>query len=141
NHIAAAFDLNPIADFDAQALDFVHVVESGPTHSGAADGNRFQHGDGCQFASSANLHDDVLNLGDAGASSIFVGNRPSRSLPGVTEFLLQPGTIDLNDDSVNLVGQLLPLGFLPLDEGPDFIKVFHQLSAGIDLESGGIEGI
>ena len=45
NHVAAALDLDPVAELEAEALDEVGVVQRGAADGGAADEDRRQLGD------------------------------------------------------------------------------------------------
>ena len=42
NHIAAALDLDPVADLYSEPLDLIHVVQRGARNRRAANRNRLQ---------------------------------------------------------------------------------------------------
>ena len=102
--VAAALDLDPIANFHPQALDLVHVVERSAADRGAADGNGFQHRHRSEFSGTAHLHDNIFNLRDSSAGGVLVGDGPARCFAGVAEFLLDGAVIDFDHDAVDLVG-------------------------------------
>ncbi len=60
--IAAALDFHPVADLHAQALDLVHVVQSGAADGGAADGHGLQGRDRREFPGASDLHQNVFDL-------------------------------------------------------------------------------
>ncbi len=122
DHIATALDFDPIADLHAQAFDFIHVMKRGAADGSSADGNRLQHRNRREFAGAAHLHEDVFDLGHASAGGVLVGDGPARSFAGVSQFVLQCRAIDLDYDAVDFVGQGLALGFLLLDEAPEFVE-------------------
>ena len=86
--IAAALDLNPIADLHPQTFNLIHIMQSGATDGGATDRHRLQHCHGSQFAGPADLHTNVFNLRDAGPGRVFVGDRPARGFARVTRVRL-----------------------------------------------------
>ena len=114
DHVAAALDFHPVANLHAQALDFVHVVQSGAADRGSADGNRLQCRDRREFSGASDLHQDVFDLRDARARRVFVGDGPARGFAGVAQFSLQSSAIHLDDDAVDFVGQRFALGFFLL---------------------------
>ena len=65
DHVAAALDLDPVADEQAEALDEVGVVERGAADGGAADEGWRQFGYGGQLAGATYLHGDTEDLGHA----------------------------------------------------------------------------
>src|SRR5262252_4989152 len=136
DHIPAAFDLNPVADFYAQALDLVHVVKRGARDSSAANGHRLEPSDGCEFSCSPDLRDDVFDLGDRASRGVLVGDRPARSFASKSEFALERGAVDLNDNAVYFVRQRVAFPFPALDKLPDLAKILCKLVMRIHLESG-----
>ena len=103
DHIATTFHFYPVANFYAQAFDEIHIVQSGATHRGAADGDRLQHGRRCKLSSSAYRDHHVFDLRDAAAGSEFIRNRPARSFAREAEFVLQRNAIDFDNDAVDFV--------------------------------------
>src|SRR5580704_13049071 len=89
NHVAATFHFHPVADFYAEAVDLVHVVEGGATDRGATDGNWPERRYRREFAGAPDLHQNVFDRGDAPTRCIFVSDGPARGFAGVAEFLLQ----------------------------------------------------
>src|SRR5262249_13293676 len=78
DYIASTFDFHPVADLHAQALDLVHVVQSGPAYGCSADGNWFQLRNRRELARASDLNVNVFNLRDARASCILVRDCPPR---------------------------------------------------------------
>src|ERR1019366_10633070 len=58
--VAAALDLDPIANLHAQAPNLIHVVQRGIADGRAPNGNRGQLGHGREFPGAANLPAHVL---------------------------------------------------------------------------------
>ncbi len=77
-----------VADLQAQAVDFVHVVEGGTADSDASDLHRLEHGHRCERAGAANLHADIVYYRGFLARGIFVGDRPARSFRRKPQFVL-----------------------------------------------------
>src|SRR5580704_2630356 len=102
DNVAAPLDLHPVADFHAQALDLIHIVQRGIAHRGAADQHWGQFGDWREFPGAADLHANAFDLRDSGARCIFIGDGPARSLAGEAEFVLQAGAIHFDDDAIDL---------------------------------------
>src|SRR5579862_2025056 len=86
NDIAAALNLDPVINLYAEALNFVHVVQGGAADGGAADGNGLEPCDRSEFSRATHLRNNVFDLGNPGASRVFVGDRPPGSLSGIAEF-------------------------------------------------------
>ena len=104
NHIAAAFNFNPIADLRAEPFDLVHVVQRGAADGGAADRDRLQLRDRGEFPSTPDLHVNIFDLRNTGPRCVFVSNRPARSLAGEAELPVQSRAVDFDHDSINFVG-------------------------------------
>src|SRR4051794_35267752 len=88
NDVAAALDLDVVADLHAESADLVHVVKSCITNRCPPDSDWRQFGDGSQFPGASDLPANVLEPGDAGASRVFEGDGPPRSFAGEAEFVL-----------------------------------------------------
>ncbi len=136
NHIAAAFDLDPVADLYSEAFDLIHVVQRCARNRRAANWNRFQPCNGRQLAGAANLGDDVLDLRYTSSGRVLVGNCPARSFPGETEFALPCRAINFDDDAVNFVRQGFTLRLPDLDEFPDLSEILCRLAIRIHFETG-----
>src|SRR5271166_3081253 len=89
NHIAATLDLNPVPDLDAQFVNKIHVVQSSPRNHSPANWHRLQPRHGRKFPSSANLRNNVFNLGDCSVRRELVRDGPTRSFTGESELLLK----------------------------------------------------
>src|SRR5207237_10043782 len=124
--IAAALDLHPSADLHAQALDLVHVVQSGISHRGPADQYWCQHGHWRKLAGTPYLHTNVFQLRDPRPCRVFVRYGPAWSLAGEAEFVLQRDPIDFYDDAVDLIRQGIALAFPLLDEIPRLVHAVNE---------------
>ncbi len=109
--VAAALDLDEVADADAEAGDLVGVVQGGAGDGGAADEDRHERGDGGDLAGAADLEVDAFEPGDAGARGELVGDGPARGLAGEAEAALLRGGVDLDDDAIDLVAERVAEGF------------------------------
>ena len=58
NYFAGALDENRIAGVDVEALDFVHIVQSGFGNGDAADLHRLENGERGEHAGAANADGD-----------------------------------------------------------------------------------
>ena len=136
DHIAATLHRYPIADFYPQPLDLIGIVQRGAGHGSAPNAHRLQRRYRREFASAADLHQDVLHPGDARARRVFVGDGPARRPAGEAQLLLQSRAIHFHHDAVNLVGQRVALGFPLLNKLKYFVNVFGRLILRIHLEAG-----
>ncbi len=134
DHVAAALDFDPVADFHAEALDVVHVMQGGAADRGAADGDRLQRRHGREFSGASDLHQDVFDLGDAAARGIFVGDGPARGFAGEAELVLQRGAVDFDDDAVDFVGKGVALGSSCWMNFQTSSKIFASLRLGLTLK-------
>ncbi len=139
--VAAALDLDVVADEQAEALDFVGVVQGGAADGGAADEDRGEHGNRCQLAGASDLNFDVFDFGDAGAGGEFVGDGPAGSLAGVSEAALDVGGVDLDDDAVDFVTEIGTFFFGAIYEGHYPVDVLDGLAVRVDAEAGGGERV
>ncbi len=136
DHVAAPLDANPVADLYAEAFNLVHVVQSSIADGCAADGNWSQFRYGRELAGAASLPANIFQLCDTAARRIFIGNRPARRFPGESEFILKAGTVYLDYDPIDFIGQRVTLLFPLPDEGPNFVHGVNEFPILIDLESG-----
>ena len=139
--VAAALDLDVVADEQAEALDFVGVVEGGAADGGSSDEDRGEHGDGGELAGASDLNLDVFDFGDAGAGGEFVGDGPAGGFAGVSEAALDLGGIDLDDDAVDFVTEIGTFFFGAIDEGHHLVDVLDGLAVRVDAEAGGGERV
>ena len=126
DHVSAALDFHPVADLHPESFDLVQVVQGGAANGGTSDGDRFQSRNRREFPGASDLNQNVLNLGDARASSVFVGNGPAGRFAGKAQFLLQSDAVDLHHNAVDLVGKVFALSFPLFDEGPHCLEILGQ---------------
>ena len=139
--VAAAFNFDVVADEEAEAFDFVGVVQRGAGDRGASDGDRSEDGDGGELAGAANLDADVLDLSDAAAGGEFVSDRPARGASGVAEAALDGCGVDLDDDAIDFVTETVTSGLGFFDEGEDFFDGGDGFAVRIHAEADGGQGI
>ena len=80
NHFARFLDHDGVADANVFAPDFIFVVQSGPGHAAAADGDRLQVGHGRQNSGPTHLDEDIVEPGLDSYRFVFVSNGPTRRL-------------------------------------------------------------
>src|SRR5690242_7160452 len=66
DYVSPALDHDPVTNLHAQPLDLILVMQSGPGDGGATDENRRERGHRRELSGAADLHQDVLNPGNAG---------------------------------------------------------------------------
>src|SRR5947209_11982902 len=88
DHFAGALDEDGVADLQAEAIDFVHVVQGGTADSDASYLHWLEHGDWRERAGAAFLHANLIHYRGFMASGIFVGDGPARGSGGVAQFAL-----------------------------------------------------
>src|SRR5690348_354109 len=81
--LSRALDENGVADLQAEAIDFVHIVQGGTADSDASDLHGFEDGDGRKRAGATDLHANVVDDGGFLARGVLVGDSPARGLSGV----------------------------------------------------------
>src|SRR5947209_15330177 len=102
DHVAAALHHHPVADFYAQSLDFIFIVQRCAADCGSSDGNRLEPGHGSEFAGAAHLYLDVFYLGYAATRRVLVGNSPAWRFSGKPQPLLQARGVNLDHDTIYL---------------------------------------
>jgi hypothetical protein len=137
--VAAALDLDEVADADAEAGDLVGVVQGGAGDGGAADEDGRERGDGGDLAGAADLEEDAFELGDAGARGELVGDGPARGLAGEAEAALLRGGVDFDDDAVDLVAERVAQALGAGDEGEDCVDGVDGGGVRVDAEAGGAQ--
>ena len=120
DYFAGAFDQHCVSSVDAQALDFVHVVQGGFGYGDAADLHRLENGEGSEDAGAAYADFDLFQERGFLVGLIFVGDGPAGGFGGEAELVLQADFVDFHDDAVNLVAELFALGVPLGDVGFDF---------------------
>jgi hypothetical protein len=135
NHVAGAFDADRVADVEAEAGDFVFVVEGGAGDGDAADLDVAEDGDGREGAGAADLDEDVLDDGFGVAGGVFEGDSPAGGLGGEAEEALLGDGIDFGDDAVDFVGESFAAGFHFLAEEEELLDGGAEAAVGIDFEA------
>src|SRR5207253_11340872 len=107
NHVAATFDHHPVADLHFQAINLILIMERGPRHGGAADGNGLERGHRGELAGAAHLHKNVFNPAGAAARSVLISNGPAWGFSGEAEPLLRARGIYLDNYAINFVTKLV----------------------------------
>src|SRR5207245_3732625 len=85
DHVAAALHQHSVTDLDAEAADFVFVVQRSPRHGDAADIHRLEKCDGSERSGSADVDVDIVDDGFGLLRGEFERDGPAWSLGGPTE--------------------------------------------------------
>ena len=107
DNVARPLNDDGIPDADVFPADLLLVVQRGTADHDAADADRPHDGDRCQDARPADLDDDIVDdrpLLDCGE---LAGDGPAGASGDGAEALLNLKVVDLDDDSVDLIGKLL----------------------------------
>jgi hypothetical protein len=139
--VTTALDFDVVADEEAEALDFVGVVEGGAGDGGASNGNRGEDGDRGELTGAADLDSDVFDLSDAGAGGELEGDSPAGGSTGIAEAALDLGRVDLDNDAIDFVTETVTSGLGFFDEGENFLDGRHGFAMGIDAKADGGEGV
>ncbi len=137
--VAGAFDDDRVSGGNAEAGDFVFVVEGGSADDDAADGDGAEVRDRGERAGATDLEIDLLDDGFGLAGGVFEGDGPAGELGGPAKFLLLGDGIDFGDDAIDFEGERFALGGEALAEGDEFVDVGAKLTGGVDLEAHGGE--
>ena len=139
--VAAALDLDEVADADAEARDLVGVVQRGAGDGGASDEHGSEDGDGSHLAGAADLEVHAFEARDGGARGELVGDGPARGAAGEAEAALLRGGVDFDHDAVDLVAERVAQAFGVGDEGENFVDGVDGGGVGVDAEACGAEGL
>ena len=93
DYFAGAFHQDCVSGMDAQALDFVHVVEGGFGDGDAADLHWLENGEGSEDASAANADFDLFQERGFLMSLIFVGDGPTGGFGGEADSFCRPTSL------------------------------------------------
>ncbi len=119
--LARFLDDDRIADADVLAANFAQIVQRRMLHRRAGDENRFHVGPRCELTRFADLPIDAEKFCNRLFGRVFVGDAPPWEFAGVAQFFLQVDAIDADNDAVDEVRELVPLGREVFDELPDRI--------------------
>ena len=139
--VAAALDLDEVADADGEARDLVGVVQRSAGDGGASDEHRSEDGDGCHLSGAADLEVHAFEARDGGARGELVGDGPARGAAGEAEAALLRGGVHFDHDAVDLVAERVSQAFGVGDEGEDFVDGADGGGVGVDAEACGAEGL
>ncbi|MNO79336.1 hypothetical protein D3C76_705020 [compost metagenome] len=105
NHVTGTADDHRVADHQAQARDFVHVVQRGVGHRDARDLDRFQTRHRRHRPGAADLEFHIEQLGEFFHRREFVGDGPTRLTGAKAQFALGGNAVDLEYDAVDFIRQ------------------------------------
>src|SRR5271170_703571 len=135
DYFAGAFDEDCVSGVDAEALDFVHVVQSGFGDGDAADLHRLENGEGSEDAGAAYADFNLFEERGFLVGLIFVGDGPARGFGREAEFVLQADFVYFYYDAVNVVAELFALGVPLGDVIFDFGDAVAEGPVGADFEA------
>src|SRR5258708_132619 len=144
NDVAAALNLDRVAQAEAQALDEVGVVQRGAADCCAADEDRLEFGYRSELAGAAHLHSNAGDLGFSCLGREFVGDGPARGAAGVAEPQLRGVRIDLEHNSVDFVSERCAPALRIVDElyhvvcgvNAAAMRVHTKAKSGYSIERG-----
>ncbi len=140
DHVAGAADDHGVADHQAQARHFVHVVQGGVGHGDAGHLHRLQARHRGHGAGAADLEFHVEQFGELLAGRELVGDGPARLAGAEAQFALEVDAVDLEHHAVDLVGQAVAA---LADVGVVVLAALHpagQLQLAADRDAPGLEG-
>ncbi|MCY1395913.1 hypothetical protein D9M71_108690 [compost metagenome] len=105
DHVAGAADDHRVADHQAQARHFVHVVQGGVGDRHASHLHRLQACHRGHRAGAADLEFHVEQLGELFLRRELVGNGPMRGARPEAQLLLVLDIVDLEHHAIDIVGQ------------------------------------
>ena len=134
----AALYQHPISNADVLAVDVVFIVQSGPAYCYPADIDRFEYGEGIEAAGPAHIYPYIEQLRRSLYRREFVSYGPARVVADGAQFLLEGDGVDLDDNAVDIVGQLFALVRPAMKVFFDFIDVAAVCNMRVDLKSQGL---
>ncbi|MNQ75089.1 hypothetical protein D3C85_898690 [compost metagenome] len=105
NHVTGTADDHRVADHQAQARDFVHVMQCGVGHRDTGDLDRFQTRHRRHRPGAADLEFHIEQLGEFFHRREFVGDGPARFAGAETQFALGGNAVDLEHHAVDFIRQ------------------------------------
>src|SRR5512139_2727938 len=135
DHVARPLHDHGVADADVLLGDLVFVVQGCPAHRDAAHLDGFHDGNGGQHARSPHTDDDVLDDGRCLRGREFDRHGPARASGHHPQAVLEGKRIDLEDDPIDLVGELLPDGFDVTIVADASLNVAGKADVGVGRES------
>ena len=135
DYFAGALDEHGVAGVDAEALDFVHIVQSGFRDGDAADLHRLENREGSEHAGAAYADFNLFEQRGFLVRLIFVGDGPAGGLRSEAEFVLQADFVHFYYDAVNFVAKLFALGVPFGDVVLDFGDAVAEGPVGTDFET------
>ena len=139
DYFAGAFDQHCVSSVDAQALDFVHIVQGGFGYGDAADLHRLENGEGSEDAGAADADFDLFQERGFLVGLIFIGDGPAGGFGGEAELVLQADFVDFHHDAVNLVAELFALSVPLGDVGFDLGDAVTKCPVSTDFEAECVE--
>jgi len=135
DHVAGALHHHGVADAHVLAFDLFLVVQGRILHHHAADGEWLELGHGRELAGAADLDIDIEQGRLRLLRGEFVRDRPARRTRDKAKALLKIETVDLVDDTVDVVAKI---GALAFDAAIEFQNLVRRIAAAhqrIDLEA------
>ena len=111
-----------VADADILLGDEILVVERSVGDGGARQTHRFQHRFGSEDAGAAHLDHDILQHGGFLFRRIFVRNGPLGTLGSAAQHRAVMEIVDLDDRTVDVIGERHPLVAQPADLPQDLLR-------------------
>ena len=108
NHVTGTADDHGVADHQAQARHFVHVVQGGVGHGHTRNLDRFQACHGRHSTGATHLELNVQQFGQFLHRRELVGDCPTRFAGTEAQFTLVGNAIDLEHHTVDFIGQGIP---------------------------------
>ena len=150
DHVAGALHHDRVADADvdaapdrlavaADALDVILVVQRDILHDDAADADRLELADRCEGAGAPDLNLDVPEHGHGTLGGELVRDRPAWRARYESQAFLPIYTVDLVDDTVDVVVEMRTLRFDLAMKGDQLLDRVTELHQRIGLEAAALE--
>ena len=133
--VAGLANHHRVADPDILLPQVILVMQGGPADRGTGHLDGLEQGERRDGAGTADIDHDVQDLGGLLLGRIFVGDLGARRFGGGAELRLLRQGVELDDDAVDLVGQLVPPPGPPVAKGDDLLDVPAEPGLGVDREA------
>src|SRR5579883_953603 len=134
-HLARALHQHPVADAQVFALNIALVVQGGARNRHAANIDRFQFRPGIDGPRAPDIDADTKQARRDLDGRVLEGDCPARVATDGSQFLLLREAIDLDDHTVDLVGQIEAFRLPLLDVLHDLVQILRQHDMGVDDET------
>ena len=135
NDVPGALDSYPVANTHIFAQHFILIVQGCAAYRDAGHIDGPEERDRCQLAGATHLHGDIHDVGQLLTRFELERDRPPGRARASPELCLLIVAIDFDDDTIELIVELVPLGLELVVIRHDFIEGLAEPGALLDTKT------